>query len=102
MKIKINIFDLGMMLYFGSPMITQINGRSGFLDASNIYGFNAVRGAAVRTFVNGRLRIDEPARPPLNVDGLPMSPVADARKQRLTASASVTPLLLHTSCDGFG
>ena len=64
-----------------------MNSRSAFLDASNIYGASTDRSLSLRAFDGGRLKIaDEATILPLNVDGVPMSPRNDARKQRLTGS----------------
>ena len=48
----------------------QINEISAFLDGSVIYGTDAVRAAALRSFTGGLLKTSEGNLPPLNTDGL--------------------------------
>lgn len=49
----------------------QINQITGYLDGSVVYGSDASRTAALRTFQRGALKTSTGNLPPLNVDGLP-------------------------------
>ena len=49
----------------------QLNGISSFLDASMVYGSDAVRAAALRSFTGGRLRTSPGDLMPMNTSGLP-------------------------------
>lgn len=56
----------------------QVNEITSWIDASNVYGSDAVRAAALRTNDGtGRLRIQENGLLPLNTAGLPNAPSAD-------------------------
>lgn len=48
----------------------QINSVTSYIDASNVYGSDAERAAALRTFVDGKLRLSEDGLLPLNTDNL--------------------------------
>ena len=48
----------------------QINSVTSYIDASNVYGSDEVRAAALRTFVDGKLELDADGLLPLNTDGL--------------------------------
>jgi len=48
----------------------QVNSVTSYIDASNVYGSDAVRAAALRTFVDGKLELDADGLLPLNTDGL--------------------------------
>ncbi|MEO1996930.1 MAG: peroxidase family protein, partial [Planctomycetaceae bacterium] len=48
----------------------QINSVTSYIDASNVYGSDEVRAAALRTFVDGKLEISPDGLLPLNTDGL--------------------------------
>lgn len=49
----------------------QINSITGFLDASMVYGSDATRAAALRTFSGGKLKTSDGNLLPLNTSGLP-------------------------------
>ena len=49
----------------------QINEITSYIDASNVYGSNDVRAAALRTFSAGRLKTGDNDLLPKNVEGLP-------------------------------
>lgn len=49
----------------------QVNSISGFLDGSMVYGSDASRAAALRTFSGGKLKTSSGNLLPLNTDGLP-------------------------------
>jgi hypothetical protein len=49
----------------------QLNRITSFIDASNVYGSDAVRAAALRTFSGGQLKTSAGNLLPFNVDGLP-------------------------------
>ena len=53
----------------GNPR-QQINSITAFIDASNVYGSDEERAAALRTFEGGRLKTSEGDLLPFNVDGL--------------------------------
>lgn len=48
----------------------QINSVTSYIDASNVYGSDEVRAAALRTFVDGKLLISADGLLPQNTDGL--------------------------------
>lgn len=54
----------------GNPRM-QINSITSFIDASNVYGSDDIRAAALREFTGGRLRMSTDNLPPLNDVGLP-------------------------------
>ncbi|MGD9855388.1 MAG: peroxidase family protein, partial [Planctomycetaceae bacterium] len=49
----------------------QHNEITAFIDASNVYGSDDSRAAALRTFIGGQLKTSAGDMPPFNVDGLP-------------------------------
>jgi peroxidase len=49
----------------------QLNTITAFIDASNVYGADATRGAALRTFKGGKLKTSTGNLLPLNTQGLP-------------------------------
>ncbi len=49
----------------------QVNSLTSFLDGSVVYGSDAVRAAALRTFNGGQLKVSEGDLLPANTDGLP-------------------------------
>ena len=49
----------------------QTNSVTSYIDASNVYGSDAERAAALRTFVDGKLKLTEDGLLPVNTDGLP-------------------------------
>lgn len=49
----------------------QVNSITSFLDASQVYGTDAVRAAALRSFLGGKLKTSEGNLLPFNVDHLP-------------------------------
>lgn len=49
----------------------QLNQITAFVDASNVYGSDEVRAAALRSFENGKLKVSENNLLPFNEEGLP-------------------------------
>ena len=49
----------------------QFNVITAYIDASNVYGSDVVRAAALRTFTDGKLKTSSDEHLPFNTDGLP-------------------------------
>ncbi len=60
-----------------SPVRQQMNNITAFIDASNVYGSDDVRAAALR-LPDGRLKTSAGDLLPFNVDGLPNAPSSDS------------------------
>ncbi|HXV38592.1 MAG TPA: peroxidase family protein [Nitrosopumilaceae archaeon] len=54
----------------GTPR-EQINVVTAFIDASNVYGSDSTRAAALRTFSDGKMKTSDGNFLPFNIDGLP-------------------------------
>ncbi len=63
-------FSVGTGSSGGNPR-QQINEISTYIDASNVYGSDTVRAAALRTFAAGQLKTSDGNLLPLNTAGLP-------------------------------
>jgi len=70
------VIELDRSLYTvdGGGVRQQINEITAFIDASNVYGSDAVRAAELRTFSGGRLKTSAGELLPFNTAGLPNAP----------------------------
>lgn len=80
----------------------QINNSTSFLDGSVVYGIDATRSAAIRTFVRGGLKTSEGNLLPLNTFGLPNRVpganfflAGDERANTTTALAAIQTLFMR-------
>ncbi|MFT3881115.1 MAG: peroxidase family protein [Gemmatales bacterium] len=62
-------YDLSTSTSVSNPR-QQVNSLTSFLDGSVVYGSDAVRAAALRTFTGGQLKVSEGDLLPANTDGL--------------------------------
>jgi hypothetical protein len=62
-------YDLASGLGIGNPR-QQVNSITAFIDASHVYGSDAVRAAALRTFEGGKLKTSAGGLLPYNTQGL--------------------------------
>jgi peroxidase len=67
------VIDLNRSAYIvdSSGIRQQLNFDTAYIDASNVYGSDATRAAALRTFKGGKLKTSDGALLPFNTDGLP-------------------------------